>query len=428
MQTSLKKLSANEVQITVELDSAESAKMKAQALAKFQKEIKVDGFRPGKVPLEIISEKVGPRIILQKTQEEAIHSFLFLAIKQQNLVPLLPPLVQVIKESPLTFTVVFPVPPELDLGDYQKIQIASKPIEVSSAEVAETLANLRKINRTTKPVTGRSAAKNDQVVIDFAGFSAGRPVAGTSSKNHQLVLGEGNFIPGLEEGILGMQVGEEKEHSVKFPADFHNQDLADKEIQFKIKLQKIEQLELPELNSDFIRKISKGRCNSLEEVKKDLTQYLRAKKQEKEQERLESELLKKLLEIAKLEISPILIEAEIKSSTKRLQAQLEKRKITFEQFLRSIQKTEAEFKELEKAKATRNLKLHFILEQLAEREKIEISAEEVNREINKFKQLYPEEAAETAKRFQAGTTEYLSLQNKMRVIKIIQTFLKKCVK
>ena len=425
MQTKLKKLPLSEQELIVELTPAEYQEMQDRTLIKIQQDFKLPGFRPGQVPLDLIVSKIEPKLLETSTQKEAIQFFLFKALQKVKSFPLLAPKVEIIETEPFTFKAIFPVLAEIDLGAYQEIELKVPPIEVTPAEVEELLIKLQKDQTTKKAVTNRAALKTDCVTIDFTGFQNGIQKKEISAKNFLLNLNEDYSIPGLTAAIPGMQLGESKMHTVKFPKDFQVKDLAGQTVDFKIKLKAIEEIILPPIDDKLVERITNKEITTLAALRTNIQQNIKKRKEKEERANLENMLVEKLLAQAKLEVSPLLIAAEKKSLAAELQAKLKANNLTYEQFLQKIKKTAAEIDEEQTKQATKFIKTHFILGKLMEVEKIPVPQQEALDLIEKIKKERPEHKAAIERKFQKDSEDFLALQNKLRIAKLFEVLIKR---
>ncbi|MCK5471913.1 FKBP-type peptidyl-prolyl cis-trans isomerase, partial [Candidatus Gracilibacteria bacterium] len=202
MQVSVKTLPKSEIEFTIEVNEKQLETARAEAMWRFQKEVKIDGFREGNIPEEKIIERVGEKNIVLETNDIAIKLTYAEAVKQEKLKVISHPKVELQSTEPLKFTAKVAVLPEVELGDWRKIKLKKEELPVEKKEIEAVVKDISRGNAEAKEVKNRAAQKGDRVEIDFEGFTPdGVPLDGTQSKNHTLILGEGNFVPGFEEGV-----------------------------------------------------------------------------------------------------------------------------------------------------------------------------------------------------------------------------------
>ena len=421
MQISVKNLPKSEVEITIEVEDKMLADAKSEALNLFRKEVKIDGFRADSVPDEKIIEKVGEKSLALEANNIAVKLAYLEAVKKENLKVISQPKVEIISSDPLKFTAKVTVLPEVKVGDWKKIKLKKEKFEIEKKEIEAVVADLVKSNSEAKEIQGRAAKKGDRAEIDFAGFTPdGVPLDNTTSKNHPLVLGEGNFIPGFEEGVEGMSVGEEKEHTVKFPQDYHAKLLAGNDVKFKIKLNKIEELYPPKLDAEFAKKISGGQKEKWEDVEKDIERHLKSRKEMQAKQKLENELIAELLKISEVEVPEVLISEEVEFMLKDLQQRLVSGGMEWSKYLEELKKTEEEIRKEMRVEGGKRVKVRLILEKLVETEKVEVKEADLESAIEKEVERHPESQKRKVRDdFVVGGLHRANLQHQLKIIKLL---------
>ncbi|WP_417347855.1 trigger factor [Ferrimonas sp.] len=311
MQVSFETLEGLERRLTITVESAEfepkvTEKMKAEA-----KRVRLDGFRPGKVPVSVFKKRYGAAI-RQETLGELMQQKFFEAIVEQKLNPAGAPRFEVVADNEgedLQFNALFEVYPEVELAGLSDIAIEKPVCDVTDADVDNMIETLRKQHATFDAVE-REAANDDKVKLDFEGSIDGEAFDGGKSEGFELVLGSGRMIPGFEDGLLGKKAGDEFTIDVTFPEEYHAENLKGKAAQFAIKLHSVEAQVLPELNDEFVTKfgITEGGMDALKaEIRKnmerELSQALKAKVKE--------QALDGLLKANEIDVPKPLVEGEI---------------------------------------------------------------------------------------------------------------------
>ena len=427
MSVSVKQLPKSEVEISIEVDEKTVAEAREEAIKRFQKEVKIDGFRPGTVPMEKIIEKVGEKSIALETNDIAIKLAYAEAVKKEELKVVSHPKIEITSTEPLKFTAKVAVLPEVEIGDWKKIKLKKEEIKVEPKEIEAVVKDILKGNAEAKPITDRAAQKGDRVEIDFSGFTPdGVALDNTSSKNHPIILGEGNFIPGFEEGIEGVKIGEEKEHTVKFPETYHAKHLAGKDVKFKIKVNKIEELTEPKLDDEFAKKVSNGQKNSWKEVEADIAEHLKSRKNTTAQQKLEADLVAELLKVSKVELPESLIEEEVEWMLKDLRKRLEGGGMEWAKYLEASKKTEEELRKEMRVEAEKRVKIRLILDKLVVTEKVEADEKEVEAAIEREAARHPESQKNNVREsFAIGSMNRTRLQHQLKIIKLLSDLIKK---
>lgn len=390
MEVKQKKLAKSQIELEFELTAEEFKEHTQHALEHMKHHVKVDGFRPGKAPASMVEDKIKPEVLLMEAGDHAVQHAYVDYIKESKLEPVGNPEVSIVKiaqGSPFVFKAVITVLPEVELPNYKEIAKATKGKEVSVTE-EEVQDSINYIQKTRAKFTPKNdaAEKKDFVEIKYSS----KDIENGKEIDDKFILGEGGFMAGFEDGIVGMKAGEEKDVTVKFADNLPRKDLAGKESIFKIKVVSVQKMELPEINDEFAKQL--GAFDSLTALQTSMKEGIVAEKTEAEKQRVRGEILEKIAEKAKFEMPEAMVEYE----QERLLEDLKNRitssvKITFEEYLASIKKTEAEIKETYKKEAEKRLKGFLVLRQLGKLENIEVSDEEVEIEVTKSIKNYSKE-------------------------------------
>lgn len=381
MTVTVEKLPKNEAKLAIEATPEEVRPHLERAAQKISEGFKVQGFRPGRAPLQMVVSTVGKEAFLAEALEETLPSIYTAAIQQEGLAPITRPEINLISfdlDEPLRFEATVPLVPEVGLGDLSKLKLKSEPIEVPEAEITETLDELRK-TRGSAVAVDRPAKEGDRIEVDFEGFNKGVPFEGGKSQNHPVVLGEGVFIPGFEEALIGVKVGEEREFPITFPADYHAKLLAGQTVTFKTRTNLVHEVTLPELNDEFAQGFG---AKSSAELKEQVTDSLRARRQDAEQERLRGEALGALVKAAKIDLSDRLIAAEAENLLSDMGHRLEHEGGSLDQYLESVRKTREQFQDELKPEAERRIRAGLALGEYAKGLDIKVSDADVEREYS----------------------------------------------
>ncbi|MDO8739948.1 MAG: trigger factor [Candidatus Woesearchaeota archaeon] len=390
MKTNLKKLLKSQMEIEFELTSEEFQKHIDSALLHLKEHIKMDGFRKGHVPKEMVKEKVGQENLLMEAGDLAVRESYLKYIKENNLEPIGEPQIEILKiaeGNPLLFKATITVLPEISLPDYKEIAsyIKKGEITVDEKEVEDTLNYLQK-SRVKFSQLDREAKNKDfvEIIYQAEGINDGKEV------NDKFVLGEGGFMKGFEDNIVGLKASEEKEILVKFPDDAPRKDLAGKEVSFKVKMVSVQKMELPEISDEFAKEM--GAFDSLVALKENLKEGITLEKKESEKQRKRVEILEKIAEKIDFEIPERLVEAEQQRLLEDLKNNIaNKFKISFEEYLASVKQTEEEIKKTFIKEAEKRIKNFLVLKEIGKKENIEISEQELDEESEKALRNYSKE-------------------------------------
>lgn len=389
MKTSIKKLPKSRIEILFEISVKEFQTFTERAILNLAQDIEIDGFRKGEAPKEILIEKIGQEKILNSALELAVKKSYFQEIFSKKIEAISQPEIEILSEisidKGLTFKARFSILPEINLPDYQGIaaRTRKKKIVVEENEIEDTLSFLQK-SRAKFIFENRPAKKGDFVEIEF---QSPQIESGLKRKD-RFILGQGNFVLSFEEKLEGMAPGQEKEFSLKFPKDYFQKDLAGNLIGFKVRMNSVQKTELPEINDEFIKTI--GKFESLTVLKESIAEGVKQEKEIQESQRIRQEILEKVVENSKMEIPEILIEEEKKKMIDGLKNFLaKKQKISFDDYLAKIKKTEKEILDSFSLEAEKKIKNFLILKEISKREKIEATEEETKKAVNEFLKIHP---------------------------------------
>jgi len=382
---------STQASLSVIATEEELSPIKTQVLARFKSQVKVPGFRAGKVPLEILEKNINQAIFQSEFLDEAIGQLYFAAIDDQKLRPVDQPKISLKKFVPFTtleFEAEVDVLGEINLADYKKLKLTRPKSEVTMSEVNEVVASLRQQLAERFDVV-RPAKIGDQVFIDFVGADAktGKPQKGADGKNYPLILGSKTFIDGFESEIVGMKAGEEKKFVVKFPKDYGAKALQNKKVSFQVSLIKVQEVKLPKLDDEFAKKV--GPVKSVAELKSDVKKQLIHEKQHQLEKDYESELIKKLSDKSKLEIPEILINDQVERLWSELKQNITYRGQTTKEFIESEGTTEEKYRQkVLKPQAYERVKASLVLAEIAELERLEVTPEELEIRMQLLKGQY----------------------------------------
>jgi trigger factor len=312
MQVSVETTSGLERRMTVQIPKDKLEQQVQARLKQLAGRAKIQGFRPGKVPMNVIKQRYGGQVE-QEVMGELIQSSYVEALTQENLRPAGMPHIQPVdstsESGEMTYTATFEVYPDIAIQGLENIKIERPVLEISEQEIDDMLETIRKQRKQWKEAD-RAAEKGDRVVIDFEGFINGEPFEGGTAKEYALELGAKRMIPGFEDQLEGIKAGEERTLKVKFPADYHAKDLADKEVEFKVKAHKVEAAELPELNDEFaaLFGITEGGLAAFREQVKD---NMQREAQQKIRTQVKQQVLDGILEQNPVDLPKVLVDNEV---------------------------------------------------------------------------------------------------------------------
>lgn len=394
MKTIVKNISDTKVRLTITVESSELEAAEQVALTKLARDIKVAGFRKGKVPASIAAKHVDPAMLQEQTLENALSKAVAEAFISEKLQALERPAVEVKKFVPrqeLEFTAEVEVVPPVKLGDYKKLKAKKANVKVEAKEVDDIIERIRG-NYVEKVEVKRAAKNGDEVLIDFVGKKDDVAFYGGSAKNYALKLGDGQFIPGFEDGIVGHKAGDSFDLDLAFPDDYHAKDLAGAKVVFSVTLNTVNELKLPELNDEFAAKC--GPFTEMKELRADIEREITAQKEREAEERLKDELVGQLADSSKVSLPEILVEDQIRSIEQDLTQNLMYRGITMDGYLNTqgFKDKDDWVKKEARPAAEKRVKAGLVLAELSKELKIDVSHDELDSQISTLKQQYGKDA------------------------------------
>ncbi len=428
MPATLKKLPKSQVELTITVPYSEFAKAEKEALQRIGQEIKVDGFRQGHIPEEVIREKAGDAMIRSAALETAIPMSYSAAVREYDVQVITQPKVEiknyVEKEGDdLVYTATVSTMPEVKLGNYKKIKVKKEAKKVTDKEVDETLEMI--VNRFAEWKDVERAAKDgDRVEIDFEGFDEkGAVIPNTASKNHPVVLGSKSMVPGFEEAVVGMKVGEEKEFEVTFPKDYHAAEMKGKKVKFKLKLGRLEEKVSKELDESMIEKAT-GQKQSVADFKKRVREDLEQEVAQRAQVEVDNKVVAEIIKITEAELPESLIQDEINMMKEERKQAVSRQGLTWEQYLQHIKKTDEDFSKDHEKPARERLLARLGVNQIIKEEKVEAADADVEKRIDEMAANYPEDQRDKVMEYyKKGGEGYRMLKNNLSADKLIKMFI-----
>ena len=390
MKTTVTHESDTRVKVVVAADHAELAAAEQVALKRLAKTVKVNGFRTGHVPLEIVKKHADPNALAQETLDAALNRAVAEAFLNNNLQVLARPEVEIKKYVPgelLEFTAEADVLPEVKLGDYKKLKAKKVAVNVNKKEIDEVIERIQK-GLSEKKEVKRAAKIGDETVIDFVGKKDGEAFQGGTGKDYPLVLGSNSFIPGFEDALVGLKAGDTKDVKLAFPKDYHAKDLAGQDVVFEVTVKKVNSVKLPALDDKFAAKA--GPFTSMDDLRKDIKAEITAQAERKATDDLKDELVKQLVAKSTVSVPSVLRDDQIRSLEQDLRQNLMYRGRTLEQYFEETGYADRDAWAKAEANdaADARIKAGLVLAQLSKELKIEATADELAAHINAYKQQY----------------------------------------
>lgn len=392
MQVDKKILEKSQIELTVELSVEEFAPFIEKGVKKIAEQVKIEGFRPGKAPLEILKAKVGEMAILEEAAQLAVNKTLddVIAEKIDEFKAVGQPAVNISKlapNNPLEYKVTLSILPEIKLGEYKNLGIKEDKAVVEEKELEKLLNDLREMRVKEVLVEKDKEVKNgDKVVVDIKLFDGKVPIEDGVHKDLAVVTGKNYFVPGFDEKLFGAKTGAELKFKLAYPESHHQKNLAGKMVNFEVKVKSIFQRELPELNDEF----AKGfQTKSLAELKSALKENVLNEKKRELDLKSEAEMISKIIENAKIgDIAEVLIESESRNIMAELEQSVARQGGKFEDYLSHLKKTKDELILDMLPNAIKRIKSALVIREIAVEEKIEVSEKELEEKTAELKEQY----------------------------------------
>ena len=386
MATTFEKLSSNKVKLGFVVDSAKFDEGIRSAYLKNVKKFNIPGFRRGKAPMKIIENYYGPGVFYEDAFDIIFPDIYRAALEEHDVKPVDRPeleVEQIEKGKDLKFTVEVFVRPDVELGQYTHLGIEKKVEEVTDEDVMADIERARDRAARYVEVTDREAKLDDQANIDYQGLLDGVPFEGGTAQGHELVLGSGAFIPGFEDQVVGMKIGEEKDINVTFPENYHSKELAGKPVVFKVKLNSLREKEVPELDDEFVKDVSET-ANTVDEYKKEIREKLEKQAEERADAAFESEIIETISDNAKIDIPKAMVEEQIDNMLRDMELRMMYQGLRMQDFLKYSGQTMEQLRDTYRQQAEDRVKTQLTLEAITKAEGIEPTDEEIDKELSRF--------------------------------------------
>ena len=385
----LEKIDGSKISLEIEVTEAVLEDALSQAYKKVVKNINLPGFRKGKVPRPILESRFGLEVLYEEALEILVPEAYEKAVEETSIEPITRPeidLLQMEKGKPLIFKAIVEVKPEIELPEYRGVEVSREMREITEADVENRLTQLQKQHVKLHAVENAPLVSGDLALLDFTGYVDGVAFDGGSAEDYSLEVGSGSFIPGFEEQLVGMNIGEEKELNVSFPECYHNEEFAGKPAIFRVKLNEIKHKELPELNDDFAAEVSE--FDTLAELKADTLNKLREAEEKKTSNEVAKKVVETLAESIDVLLPAALLDLEIDSMISEMEHFMKMQGLSLEKFLSLTQQSVEGLRVDKRAEAEKRVRAKLLLEAIVKKEGITTTDEEVEERIGKMAESY----------------------------------------
>ena len=368
----------------------EFAKGLDQAFKRAVKRVNAPGFRKGKLPRAVFNKMYGEEALFQDAVDFVLPAAYTKAIDELEVSPLAMPDIdvkEISKEEGVKFEAVVTVKPNVELGEYKNLGLEKESVEVTDADVEERLDSLLSRQAEWQIKEGESK-KGDIVVIDFKGFIGDEAFEGGEAKGYELELGSGSFIPGFEEQLEGKVAPVDTEVNVTFPENYQVADLAGKAAKFEVTVHDVKEKVLPELTDEFVKEFSKEAASTVAEYKEKLKEEIKLEKENLAEKSYSDKVISTAVENAKVSVPEKLVEQEVNSMFEQFTGNLSRQGLSFDLYEQFTGKGEADLKAEMKSDAENKIKTSFVLSEIAEVEKVEVTEADIDAEVKELATMY----------------------------------------
>ncbi len=388
-------------EVVIKIEGKEWEDALDKAFKKANAKAKIDGFRPGKAPKDVYLKHYGIESLFIEASNFAVESAYNKMIEEnKDLQIAAQPVLDIksIDEKYIEYVFTITLKPEVKLGKYKGLGIKKEDVKVSKKEIEDSINHMREHYKENIVKDG-AIANGDIAVIDFEGFKDGKAFDGGKGENYSLEIGSNTFIPGFEDQLIGMKAGEEKDINVTFPEDYHAENLKGAPVVFKVKVNEVKEVKIPELDKEFFEDLGMEGIDSKEALEKQVKENIEASKAKEVEDKYIDSLLAKIAENTEIDVPETMINDETDRMVDSFAEHIAMQGITIEQFYKFTNSTKEALKEQYKEEATKRIKYRLILDEIIKAEKITVSDKEVDAKIEEIATKYNMTKEEVKKQY-----------------------------
>ena len=409
-----KKANKSTHEVEVKIEGADWTKAIDDAFANKVKTVTVDGFRKGKCPRSVYEKKFGKESLYLDAADASIQKAYEKAMKENELVPVVQPNVDLksIDENGVTFVFTITTKPEVKVKKYKGLSVKKEEVKVTKEEIEHEIGHL--LERFTEMVTKEDGTveNGNLAIIDFEGFHNGKAFDGGKGENYSLEIGSHTFIPGFEEQLVGMKAGEEKEIQVTFPEEYPNEELKGQEVTFKVKVNEIKEKIARELDKDFFDDLAMEGITDKKSLEEEIEKNIKAQKEMDAENQYIDNLLEAVSKNVEVDIPEAMTEEEIDRLMHRMEENLKMQGISLDLFYQYTHSDEKALRDQLEKEAFQNVLYRLMLEEIMNQEQIEVTEEDADKEAEELAKKYQMEKEELLKSF--GGLDMIAYDLEMR--------------
>ena len=388
-------------EIIIKIEGKEWEDALDKAFKKLNAKTKIDGFRPGKAPKNVFLKHYGVSSLFMEASENCAElAYNKMLDEAKNLEMAARPILDIksIDEKYIEYKFTLTLTPEVKLGNYKNLDVKKEKVTVTKKEIDEAREHMKEHYKENIVKDGAIENKNI-AIIDFEGFKDGVAFEGGKGENYSLEIGSNTFIPGFEEQLIGMKAGEEKEINVTFPEEYHSEDLKGQNATFKVKVNEVKEVKIPELNKEFFEDLGMEGIDSKEKLEAQVKENIKASKDSKAEDAYIDALLEKIAESTSIDIPDTMINDETDRMVEQFKEHIGMQGISLEQFYKYTNSNEETLKEEYKKEALKRVKYRLIINEIIKEENIEVTEEEIENEIEELAKKYNMTKEEVKKQY-----------------------------
>lgn len=406
--STVNKIENAKVELICTVDGEPWQKAQKSAFNKLAKNVEVKGFRKGKAPLHMLKQAVSQAEIFDQALRAVANDALNAGIEEHNLELIdMAEVTKVNKVDEESVEIVFTcqVKPDVKLGEYKGLGYHVEDYTVTDEEVATEIDHMREDKADLELKEEGEVANGDTVVIDFEGFKDGVAFEGGKAENYELVIGSGSFIPGFEEQLIGMKAEETREINVTFPENYQAEELKGAAAVFKVTVHEIKVKVLPELNDEFVAELNVKDVKTVDELKAFVKERMTERRKNENTNKAEEEVLTKVCDASEVEIPEIMVKHELDYMIRDYATKMSYQGISLDMYYKYTNTTEEDLRKAFHDDAAKTVKRQLVLEEIAKTEKIEVSQEEIDSEIQKIADAYERKVEEVKQAISSSDLE-----------------------
>ena len=375
--------------VNIKVEKKEWDLAKDKAFEKLNKKAKIDGFRPGKAPRSVFEKHYGKGDIIMEAADKVINDRYDSALKEAGIIPEIEPKVDLIKcdDDNLEFSFTFIAVSNIELGEYKNLGIKKEEAKVTKKEIEHEIDHI--IDNYAEIVEKDGKIKNkDIAIIDFEGFKDWVAFEGGKGENYQLEIGSNSFIPGFEEGLIGLSKGDEKDLELTFPKDYHSEELKGKDVVFKVKINEVKERVLPKMDKEFFEDLARDNVESKEDLEREVEKEIREHKQHHLDEDYTFKALDKAVSNMKIDIEDEMIDAEANAMYDSYMEKLKAQGLSEEIYFSYANTTKEDMIKEMKKEADKKIKYRYLLNEVVKKENIKATDKEAEKRVNELAEQY----------------------------------------